>query len=133
MLVHPWDAAQSDAECKSRLAPRDFGTLVASGCDRPVPVVGPRHFVYDGDATVLLHLARPDPVPRVQLAHFEPGSAVADPAVHRRTLPGIRGLHLTVDAAAAKFKYGGKLDEAHRAQVARLPRAAPPRRSPAPG
>ena len=165
MLIHPWDAAQSDEEWKAWLAPRDFGTLVAAGRDRSVPVVVPTHFVYDGDATVLLHLARPNPVwraveenphvvlsvvddvsfvpsawkelpddepghgiptsyyaaviltctaevltgdalldvLRTQLAHFEPGSAVADPSVHARKLPGIRGLRLSVDAVAAKF------------------------------
>jgi transcriptional regulator len=180
MLVHPWDAAQSEQEWKAWLAPRDFGTLVASGRDRSVPVVVPTHFVYDGDATVLLHLARPNPiwraveenphvvlsvvddvafipsewkeldedepgygiptsyyaavlltctaqvltgdalldVLRTQLAHFEPGSGVADPSVHSRKLPGIRGLRLSVDAVAAKFKYGGNLDDAHRAQIA---------------
>ena len=181
MLVHPWDAAQSDDEWKTWLRPRDFGTLVAAGRDRSVPVVVPTHFVYDGEATVLLHLARPNPVwravdenphvvlsvvddvayipsawkeldaadepghgiptsyyaavvltctaevltgealldvLRTQLAHFEPGSGVADPSVHRRLLNGIRGLRLSVDAVAAKFKYGGNADDAHRAQVA---------------
>jgi transcriptional regulator len=180
MLIHPWDAAQSDEEWQAWLAPRDFGTLVAAGRDRSVPVVVPTHFVYDGDATVLLHLARPNPiwravdenphvvlsvvddvafvpsawkelpgdepghgiptsyyaaviltctaevltgdalldVLRTQLAHFEPGSGVADPSVHLRKLPGIRGLRLSVDAVAAKFKYGGNADDAHRAQIA---------------
>jgi transcriptional regulator len=179
MLIHPWDAAQSDEEWKTWLAPRDFGTLVAAGRDRSVPVVVPTHFVYDGDETVLLHLARPNPVwraveenphvvlsviddvayvpsawkevgddepghgiptsyyaavimtctaevltgtdlldvLRTQLAHFEPGSAVADPSVHARKLPGIRGLRLSVDAVAAKFKYGGNADDVHRARV----------------
>lgn len=180
MLIHPWDAAQRDEEWRSWLAPRDFGTLVAAGRDRSVPVVVPTHFVYDGDSTVLLHLARPNPVwraveenphvvlavtddvayipsawkevgddepghgiptsyyaavvltctaevltgdalldlLRVQLGHFEPGSAVADPAVHARKLPGIRGLRLSVDSVAAKFKYGGNADATHRAAVA---------------
>ncbi len=180
MLIHPWDAAHSDEEWKAWLQPRDFGTLVAAGRDRSVPVVVPTHFVYDGDATVLLHLARPNPlwraveenphvvlsvvgdvayipsewkevgddepghgiptsyyaavvltctaevltdealldVLRVQLGHFEPGSSVADPSVHVRRLPGIRGLRLSVDAVAAKFKYGGNADDAHRAKVA---------------
>lgn len=180
MLVHPWDAAADDEEWKGWLADRDFGTLVAAGRDRSVPVVVPTHFVYDGDQTALLHLARPNPVwraveenphvvlsviddvayipsawkevgpdlpghgiptsyyaavvltctvevltddalldlLRIQLAHFEPGSSVADPAVHARKLPGIRGLRLTVDAVAAKFKYGGNADDAHRAHVA---------------
>jgi transcriptional regulator len=180
MLIHPWDAAQSDDEWKTWLVPRDFGILVAAGRDRSVPVVVPTHFVYDGDATVLLHLARPNPVwravdenphvvlsvvddvafipsswkeladdeaghgiptsyyaavlltctaevltgdalldvLRVQLKHFEPGSPAADPSVHARKLPGIRGLRLSVDAVAAKFKYGGNLDDPHRAQIA---------------
>ncbi|GAC1441933.1 MAG: FMN-binding negative transcriptional regulator [Mycobacteriales bacterium] len=180
MLIHPWDAAQDDAEWQEWLADRDFGLLVAAGRDRNVPVVVPTHFVYDGAATVLLHLARPNPVwraveenphvvlavtddvayipsgwkevagdepghgiptsyyaavvmtctaqvisgdalrdlLRAQLEHFEPGSAVADPAVHARKLPGIQGLRLTVDSAAAKFKYGGNADDAHRARVA---------------
>ena len=55
---------------------------------------------------------------RTQLAHFEPGSAVADPSVHLRRLPGIRGLRLTVTSVQAKFKYGGNVDDAHRAAVA---------------
>ena len=180
MLVHPWDTAQSDEEWREWLRPRDFGTLVAAGRERSVPVVVPTHFVYDGDATVLLHLARPNPVwravaenphvvlsvtddvayipsawkevgsdepgqgiptsyyaavvltctaevltgdalldvLRTQLDHFEPGSAVADPSVHARKLPGIRGLRLSVDAVAAKFKYGGNADDEHRAKVA---------------
>lgn len=72
---------------------------------------------------------------RTQLAHFEPGSGVADPSVHARLLPGIRGLRLTVEEAQAKFKYGGNLDAAHRAAlVERLPadaRAHLLRRAPA--
>lgn len=180
MLIHPWDAAQDDAEWRTWLARRDFGLLVAAGRDRTVPIVVPTHFVYDGADTVLLHLARPNPVwravaenrhvvlsvtddvayipsgwkevgddepghgiptsyyaavvmtctaevvtgdglldvLRTQLGHFEPGSAVADPAVHRRKLAGIRGLRLTIDSAAAKFKFGGNADDAHRARVA---------------
>jgi transcriptional regulator len=181
MLVHPWDAAQGDDEWRSWLLAQDFGTLIAAGRGRDVPVVVPTHFVYDGATTVLLHLARPNPVwsaieenPRVllsvigdvayvpsawkavgdedpalgiptsyyaavtlectaevltgddlaqvlrtQLAHFEPGSGVADPGeAHRRRLPGIRGLRLTVESVQAKFKYGGNADAPHRAAVA---------------
>ena len=180
MLIHPWDAAVDDDEWRNWLQPRDFGLLVAAGRDRTVPVVVPTHFVYDGAETVLLHLARPNPVwraveenphvvltvtddvayipsawkelgddepghgiptsyyaavaltctaevltgdalldlLRVQLGHFEPGSAVADPSVHLRKLSGIRGLRLSVDAVAAKFKYGGNADDPHRARVA---------------
>ena len=180
MLIHPWDAASSDDEWRVWLASQDVGTLIAAGLGRDIPVVVPTHFVYDGASTVLLHLARPNPVwaaieeqPRVllsvtddwayvpaswkaagdedpalgiptsyyaavvldctaavlagddllavlraQLAHFEPGSAVADPSVHLRRLPGIRGLRLKVTSVQAKFKYGGNVDDAHRAAVA---------------
>lgn len=55
---------------------------------------------------------------RAQLGVFEPGSDVADPAVHERKLAGIRGLRLSVREVKAKFKYGGNADEAHRAAVA---------------
>ena len=54
---------------------------------------------------------------RTQLAHFEPVSGVADPSVHLRKLPGIRGLRLAVEDVRAKFKYGGNVDDAHRAHV----------------
>ncbi|MGB8649856.1 MAG: FMN-binding negative transcriptional regulator [Mycobacteriales bacterium] len=56
---------------------------------------------------------------RAQLGRFEPGSGVADPAVHGRHLPGIRGVRLTPTSVQAKFKYGGNADDAHRLQVAR--------------
>jgi len=55
---------------------------------------------------------------RAQLGVFEPGSGVADPAVHERKLAGIRGLRLSVREVKAKFKYGGNADAAHRAAVA---------------
>lgn len=55
---------------------------------------------------------------RKQLAVTEPGSGSADPAEHGRTLAGIRGLRLAVREVAAKFKYGGNVDDAHRAAVA---------------
>lgn len=62
MLIHPWDAAD-DQEWKAWLAEgRDFGQLIAPGAGRDLPVVVPMHFLYDGDATVRLHLARPNPV-----------------------------------------------------------------------
>ncbi|WP_410661477.1 FMN-binding negative transcriptional regulator [Amycolatopsis sp. lyj-112] len=62
MLIHPWDAAHDDSEWKAWLAGHDFGQLIAGGAGRDLPVVNPAHFVYDGDRTVLLHLARPNPV-----------------------------------------------------------------------
>lgn len=61
MLIHPWDEATRD-EWQGVLAHTDFGQLVTSGLVDGYPVVVPTHFLYDGDATVLLHLARPNPV-----------------------------------------------------------------------
>jgi transcriptional regulator len=56
------DAALSEDEWKTFLASRDFGELIASGRGRDVPVVVPTHFIYDGDRTIRLHLAVPNPV-----------------------------------------------------------------------
>jgi transcriptional regulator len=61
VLVHPWDSAE-DKEWRTWLAERDFGQLIAGGRGRDVPVVVPTHFVFDGERTVWLHLARPNPV-----------------------------------------------------------------------
>ena len=55
---------------------------------------------------------------RRQLASYEPEMQHADPSVHLRKLPGIRGLRLAVTQVTGKFKYGGNVDEAHRAAVA---------------
>lgn len=55
---------------------------------------------------------------RVQLGVTEPGSGAADPVEHGRRLAGIRGLRLTIREVRAKFKYGGNVDDAHRAEVA---------------
>jgi transcriptional regulator len=55
---------------------------------------------------------------RLQLGSTEPGSGAADPLEHGRTLAGIRGLRLAVREVRAKFKYGGNVDDAHRAAVA---------------
>src|SRR3954447_19999615 len=61
MLSHPWDEAVR-AEWQEVLRRVDFGQLVTSGHVDGYPVVVPTHFLYDGDSTVLLHLARPNPV-----------------------------------------------------------------------
>jgi transcriptional regulator len=55
---------------------------------------------------------------RRQLAAVEPELAAADPSVHLRKLPGIRGLRLVVREVRAKFKYGGNVDREHRRFVA---------------
>ena len=55
---------------------------------------------------------------RTQLGHFEPAGGWADPAVHARLLPGIRGLRLAITDVRCKLKYGGNVDEPHRQSVA---------------
>ena len=63
MLIHPWDRPVSDQEWREVLLRFDFGQLLApGGTDRDVPVVVPTHFLYDGDALLELHLARPNAV-----------------------------------------------------------------------
>jgi transcriptional regulator len=62
MLIHRHDEPLSDAEWRAFLDDHDFGELIAPGADRDLPVVVPAHFIYDGDGTVLLHLAKPNPV-----------------------------------------------------------------------
>ena len=61
MLIKKHDAALNEGEWKTFLASRDFGELIAGGRGRDVPVVVPTHFIYDGDRTVRLHLAVPNP------------------------------------------------------------------------
>jgi transcriptional regulator len=55
---------------------------------------------------------------RAQLAANEPHSRAADPSVHLRRLPGIRGIRMTVHEVVGKFKYGGNVDAVHRQAVA---------------
>src|SRR5690242_12415727 len=62
VLIHPWDRAVSEQEWRDLLLRFDFGQLIAPGAEREVPVVVPTHFLYDGDALIELHLARPNPV-----------------------------------------------------------------------
>src|SRR5438093_44605 len=63
MLIHKHDAALDDAEWHDFLATHDFGELIVPGAPtRDLPIVVPTHFLYDGDHTVYLHLARPNPV-----------------------------------------------------------------------
>jgi transcriptional regulator len=181
VLIHPWDAGESEQEWVAFVRAQGFGHLVAAGRGRDVPVVVPTQFTLADRGTVLLHLARPNPIwdaldenpavvlsvagdwayvpaawkaigeedPRLgipttyyaavqliaeatvvddldgkaailreQLADQEPGSGVADPVEHGRRLAGIRGLRLAVRDVRAKFKYGGNVDDAHRAAVA---------------
>jgi transcriptional regulator len=62
MLIHPSDAALDDLEWREWLAEgRDFGQLAVNGRPGEPPEVQPAHFAVDGD-TLLLHLARPNPI-----------------------------------------------------------------------
>lgn len=61
MLIHPWDAG-TDAEWREWLsAGHDFGQLIAVDADCQ-PMIVPTHFHFDGDSTIRLHLARPNPI-----------------------------------------------------------------------
>jgi transcriptional regulator len=62
MLIRRHDAPLSDDEWHAFLAEHDFGELIAPGAGRDLPIVVPTHFIFDGDRTVLLHLAKPNPV-----------------------------------------------------------------------
>jgi transcriptional regulator len=55
---------------------------------------------------------------RAQLAVTEPGSGAVDPIEHGRRLNSIRGIRLDVTEVRSKFKYGGNVDDEHRAAVA---------------
>ena len=62
MLIHSWDAALDDLEWRQWLSEgRDFGQLAVNGRSGEPPEVQPAHFAVDG-ATLLLHLARPNPI-----------------------------------------------------------------------
>ena len=62
MLIRSHDAPFDDDEWRAFLREHDFGQLVAAGAGRVTPAITPVHFVYDGEATILLHLARANPV-----------------------------------------------------------------------
>jgi transcriptional regulator len=181
VLIHPWDAGNSEQEWVRFARAQGFGQLIASGRDRDLAVVVPTQFAIVSPTEVVLHLARPNPIwkalaenprallsiagdwayipaawkaigdedPRLgvpttyyaavqltveatviddlagkaeilrtQLAVTEPGSGIADPAEQERVLSGILGLRLTVTDVRSKFKYGGNVDDEHRAFVA---------------
>ncbi|MEV4243361.1 FMN-binding negative transcriptional regulator [Streptosporangium canum] len=61
MLIHPWDSATED-EALDFVRANEFGHLIAAGRGREVPVVVPTQFLLTGDRTILLHLARPNPI-----------------------------------------------------------------------
>jgi transcriptional regulator len=71
-----------------------------------------------GAATVIDDADAKAAILQQQLGVTEPGSGVADPIEHGRTLNGIRGIRIAVREVRAKFKYGGNVDDAHRSYVA---------------
>src|SRR3989475_3716628 len=63
MLIHRHDEPLTDSEWRDFLKTHDFGDFIVPGAPtRDLPVVVPTHFIWDGDKTVLLHLARINPV-----------------------------------------------------------------------
>jgi transcriptional regulator len=62
MIIRPSDRALTDEEWRNLLQEQDFGTLIAPGTGRELPVVSPSHFAYDGKDTVVLHFVRDNPV-----------------------------------------------------------------------
>ncbi len=62
MLIHPWDAGQDESEWVGFVRAQGFGHLVAAGRGRDVPIVVPTQFVLVDAASVVLHLARPNPI-----------------------------------------------------------------------
>ena len=77
-----------------------------------------------GTATVHDERSAPGSVAAIlrrQLGTFQPGVDVADPGqAHAAKLLGILGISIDIDVeqVAAKFKYGGNVDEPHRRAVA---------------
>lgn len=81
MLIHPWDAAD-DAEWREWLVGGpQFGQLIVVD-EHARPIVVPTPFLFDGDATVLLHLARPNPVWPALRRRGEATLAVVDDYAH---------------------------------------------------
>lgn len=62
MFIQPWDAALDDIEWQAWVADgHDFGLLSVDGLRGHAPIVVPTHFTV-GKNTLLIHLARPNPV-----------------------------------------------------------------------
>ncbi|WP_433509751.1 FMN-binding negative transcriptional regulator [Nonomuraea sp. CA-143628] len=61
MLIHPWDAG-TDEQSLAYVKDHQFGHLIAAGRGREVPVVVPTQFLLVDERTIVLHLARPNPI-----------------------------------------------------------------------
>ena len=55
---------------------------------------------------------------RLQLGDVEPDDGLVDPSEHAGQFRVIRGIRMTVTEIRAKAKYGGNVDDAHRAAIA---------------
>ena len=84
---------------------------------RGVPTTYYAAVQFVGRATVLDDPEEVAAVLRQQLADVQPGLDAVDPSEHGAKLGGIRGIRIAVDEVRAKFKYGGNVDEEHRAAV----------------
>lgn len=92
MLIHPWDAG-TDEQSLAYVKDNQFGHLIAAGHGREVPVVVPTQFLLVDDRTIVLHLARPNPIwpaigenPKVVMSvagpwSYIPGQWRAEPGV----------------------------------------------------
>jgi len=70
-----------------------------------------------GTATVVDSIEGTAEILRKQLSSIQPDFEVADPEVHAKRIPSIRGVRIAVDEVRAKFKYGGNVDVEHREAV----------------
>jgi transcriptional regulator len=53
-----------------------------------------------------------------QLGLLDPDGEYVDPSEHAARLRAIRGIRMSIENVRAKYKYGGNVDEEHRAAVA---------------
>ena len=80
-----------------------------------VQVIGDARVVEDPDGVA--------EVLRLQLGALQPDVDVIDPSEHASRLRAIAGIRIPIQEVRAKFKYGGNVDDAHRAEVVRRLRA----------
>jgi transcriptional regulator len=98
--------------------PSDWKTVAGEDPRFGIPTTYYAAVVLAARAEVLDDAEAKAVVLRQQLADLQPAVDAADPIEHGRTLASIRGLRLHVDHVRGKLKYGGNVDDAHRAVVA---------------
>lgn len=62
MIRKPDAPIDVDREWRDLVSSHPFGHLIAPGSNRPLPIVVPTHFHFDGGTTIRLHLARANPM-----------------------------------------------------------------------